>query len=143
MSMELTVTGGITPTYQSGEWRFNSAGQAQVRLELPEGVRPVAKELVELPAATNFRPLRLVINLALVQADNANVPVTQAHFTLRIRVKAADISALVSRDKLALAYYKDGAWVLLNPVQDPSDPNYLLLELESWPDDPAIGVGSR
>ena len=143
MALELTIPGGTSPTFQSGEWRFSSAGQAHVRLALPEGVRPVAKELVELPAGTNFRPLRLVINLALVQAADASVPVTQAHFTLRIRVKATDLSAQPSRDRLALAYYKDGAWTLLNPVPDTSDANYLLLELESWPDDPAIGIGSK
>jgi hypothetical protein len=156
MAPRKTIGGGLIPAeepatlggIEATEHVFRSNATAHVRVKVRRGIQAAAKPLPDsLPSGDGFTPLRLVINLQLLEGARPAAGSFNPRFELRIRYTREDVAAAGSRDNLKLAYHYGGRWVPLSRAFEPDDPDDAASEgcalalLSDWPDDPPIAIG--
>jgi hypothetical protein len=153
MAIKKTIDGSVEPSGTSttlagkaaNEFRFDAGGVTHVSAKLMQGHKAVSKALPgNLASGGGFTLDRLVINLMIKDQSNKAVTDFTTPFELRIRYTPEDISAAGGKDKVKLAYWRGGKWVVFNQTDHKfklEDTGFALVELSSWPSDPPIGIG--
>ena len=129
----------------ANEFKFDVSGTTHVSVKAMQGHKAVSKALPDnLASGGGFTLDRLVINLMIKDQENKAVTKFTTPVELRIRYTPEDISSAGGKDKIKLAYWKGGQWVVFTPAEHKfklEDTGFALVELSSWPSDPAIGIG--
>jgi len=153
MAIKKTIDGSVEPSgipttlagEVTNEFKFNAGGVTHVSVKAKQGHKAVSKALPNNLASDNgFTLDRLVINLMIKDQKNAAVTNFTTPFELRIRYTPEDISTAGGKDKIKLAYWKAGKWVVFNKTDHNfklEDNDFALVELSSWPSDPPIAIG--
>ena len=120
----------------------------QVIVNIPTKIKPKLKAVrkkigvVPMEATENFKPIRVVANIAFEKVGKPGKFVTNLGGNIKIKVKFREKDKIKAGDKqLILAYWNKKKWVLIPIIKmvyyvNPSKGGYGIISINKWRDPP-------